>query len=104
MTEMKSGSICHHQHADKLGPVPLAVVTVADTRTPETDVNGQYLHEQIEQSGNHLVDHAIIKDEPDQIVAIRDQFCAGEARLILFNRGTGISTRDTTFDAISRKL
>src|SRR5438094_8048010 len=104
MTQMPSGSVSHHQQADKLGSVPLAVVTVSDTRTPDTDVNGTYLRAQIEQSGNRLVDHAIIKDEPDQIVAILDQFCAGEARLILFNGGTGISTRDTTFDVISRKL
>jgi molybdopterin adenylyltransferase len=104
MTQMQSGSISHHQQADKLGPVPLAVVTVSDTRTPDTDVNGKYLREQIEQAGHRLVNYTIVKDEPEQIVTILDQFCAGEARLILFNGGTGISTRDTTFDVISRKL
>ena len=104
MTQMQSGSLTHRQQADKLGPVPLAVVTVSDTRTPETDVNGQYLRAQIEQGGHRFVDYAIVKDEPDQIVAILDRFCAGEARLVLFNGGTGISTRDTTFDVISRKL
>jgi molybdenum cofactor biosynthesis protein B len=50
------------------------------------------------------VAYRIVQDEPAQIEAILDELCAGEARLILVNGGTGISARDTTFDVLSSKL
>lgn len=105
MTDMlASGSIVHREKAAALGVIPLAVVTVSDTRTPETDVSGQYLLAQITLAGHRFEAYRIVPDEPAQIEAVLDELCAGEARLILFNGGTGISTRDTTFDALSRKL
>ena len=104
MTGLTSGSIAHRENAAVLGVIPLAVVTVSDTRTPETDVNGQYLLTQIRAAGHHFTAYRIVPDEPAQIEAVLDEFCAGESRLILFNGGTGISTRDTTFDVLSRKL
>ncbi len=51
-----------------------------------------------------MVDYRLIKDEPDQVGAVLDELAAGEARIILFNGGTGIAPRDTTYDALSRKL
>jgi|YNPBryunderm2012_1023409.scaffolds.fasta_scaffold06572_4 molybdenum cofactor biosynthesis protein B len=104
MTEMTSGSITHREKAAALGIIPLTIVTVSDTRTPETDVNGQYLKTQIQEFGHRLVAYRIVQDEPAQIEAILDELCAGEARLILVNGGTGISARDTTFDVLSSKL
>jgi len=104
MTGLTSGSIAHRENAAVLGVIPLAVVTVSDTRTPETDVNGQYLLTQIRAAGHHFTAYRIVPDEPAQIEAVLDEFCAGESRLILFNGGTGISPRDTTFDVISRML
>lgn len=103
-TGLVSGSIVHRENAAALGVISLAVVTVSDTRTPETDVNGQYLLAQIKAAGHHFAAYRIVPDEPAQIEAVLDEFCAGEAHLILFNGGTGISTRDTTFDVLSSKL
>lgn len=94
----------HKSIAAERGPVPVAIVTVSDTRTPETDTNYHYLKPQIEAAGHRVADYRIIKDEPDQVGAVLDQLTAGEARLILFNGGTGIAPRDTTFDALSRKF
>lgn len=104
LVEMTSGSLSHRQQAAALGVIPLAVVTVSDTRTPETDGNGQYLRAQIQAAGHRLVDYRIVPDEPAQIEAVLEELRAGEARLILFNGGTGITRRDTTFDVLSRKL
>ncbi len=102
---MTSASTQHHKSlAAAGGPVPLAIVTVSDTRTPETDVNFHYLRTQIEAAGHRVVDYRIIKDEPEQVGAVLDELTAGAARLILFNGGTGIAPRDTTFDALSRKF
>ena len=99
-----SSSARHHALAEQQGPIPVAIVTVSDTRTPETDVNAAYLREQLAASGHRLTAYRLIKDEPTQVTGVLDELAAGEARLILFNGGTGIARRDTTFDALSAKL
>lgn len=94
----------HRATAAKQGPVSVAIVTVSDTRTPETDVNAIYLREQLAAAGQRVVDYRLIKDEPEQVAGVLDELADGEARVILFNGGTGIAPRDTTFDALSRRL
>jgi molybdenum cofactor biosynthesis protein B len=86
-------------------PVKLAIVTVSDTRTPETDGNYHYLAARLGELGHEILGYRIIKDEPDQVSAALDDYAnLPEIRVILFNGGTGIAPRDTTFDVISRKL
>ncbi|HEV2130241.1 MAG TPA: molybdenum cofactor biosynthesis protein B [Longimicrobiaceae bacterium] len=99
-----SSSEQHREIAARRGPVPVAIVTVSDSRTPETDTNADYLREQIEVAGHVLAGYRLVRDEPEQIAAILDELTAGEARVLLFNGGTGIAPRDTTHDALSRKL
>jgi len=97
----------HDRHRDLAalgGAVPVAIVTVSDTRTPDTDVNGRYLREAIAAAGHRVVAYRLIPDEPDQVAAALAELAAGEARVILFNGGTGIANRDTTFDALSARL
>lgn len=94
----------HRQQATSEGQVPIAIVTVSDTRTVETDTSGQTIRKLVEKAGHLVVDYRIVKDEPDQVATALDEFVAGEARLIIFNGGTGISQRDRTYDVISRKL
>lgn len=100
----ESSSDRHHQIAAERGPIPVAVVTVSDSRTPETDTNAHYLREAIAAAGHRMVEYRLLRDEPSQIAATLDELTAGEARIILFNGGTGISTRDSTFDALDAKL
>jgi molybdenum cofactor biosynthesis protein B len=90
--------------AEQIKVVDIAVVTVSDTRTPETDVNAHYLREAIEASGNRWAGYRLIKDEPVQVEAALDELVSGPARLVLFNGGTGIAPRDTTFDVLSLKI
>lgn len=94
----------HHDLAAARGPVRCAVVTVSDTRTPETDTSGIYLRERIEAAGHTLVAQRMVRDEPEQIAALLDELATGEAQVLLFSGGTGISARDTTYDVLSRAL
>lgn len=94
----------HRQKAESQGSVLLAIVTVSDTRTPETDTSGQLIRTLAEAAGHRIVGHRIVKDEPVQVEAALEEFAASAARLIIFNGGTGISQRDRTYDVISRKL
>ncbi|RIK46349.1 MAG: molybdenum cofactor biosynthesis protein [Chloroflexi bacterium] len=85
--------------------VGCAVVTVSDTRTAETDRSGAIMRERLSAAGHSIVAYRIVKDEPEQINAVLDELLAmDECQAILFNGGTGIARRDTTFDVISRRL
>ena len=98
-------SVQKHREAAGHDPVTLALVTVSDTRTPENDENGSYLREQFAQLGHNVVDYAIVKDEPDQVEAVLERMASQpRVQIILFNGGTGIAPRDTTYDVIARKL
>jgi molybdenum cofactor biosynthesis protein B len=95
----------HHKTlAAEQGAVLVALVTVSDSRTEATDTNKRYLEAALEAAGHRLVAYRLIKDEPDQVTAVLDELADGEARVILFNGGTGISRRDTTIDVLSAKL
>lgn len=94
----------HRHKAESQGSVPIAIVTVSDTRTPETDTSGQIIRTLAEAAGHRVAGHRIVKDEPIQVEAALEEFAVSEARLIIFNGGTGISQRDRTYDVISRKL
>lgn len=85
--------------------VGAAVITVSDTRTQETDTSGQIMIERLEAAGHRVVGYEIVRDEPDQIVAVLNRFAVNEScRAILFNGGTGIARRDTTYDVIAGRL
>ncbi|MBK8030676.1 MAG: MogA/MoaB family molybdenum cofactor biosynthesis protein [Chloroflexi bacterium] len=95
------------EHREKAGhgPVTIAIVTVSDTRTPETDENRKYIERRMTELGHVVAAYRLIKDEPDQVAAALNELVTlPDVRLILFNGGTGISPRDTTFDVISRML
>jgi molybdenum cofactor biosynthesis protein B len=95
------------EHREKAGrgPVTAAIVTVSDTRTPETDQNRRYLEARLGEQGHQVAAYRLIKDEPDQVEAVINELTAMPGvQIILFNGGTGISPRDTTYDVVSRRL
>jgi len=100
-----SESARHHKVcASRNGPVRVAIVTVSDTRTPETDSNRKYLEEQLRGAGHEAVEYRLIKDEPAQVEQTLTELAAGPAQVLIWNGGTGISRRDTTYDVLNRHL
>jgi molybdenum cofactor biosynthesis protein B len=94
----------HHRAAAGRGPVPVAVVTVSDSRTADTDANGIWLSDAIAAAGHAVAGYRLIRDEPALVAAALDELAAGEARVIVFNGGTGIAPRDTTYDVLARMI
>lgn len=93
-------------HPDLPGmTVTCAVVTVSDTRTPETDKSGQII-QQLLTDAHHVVGaYTIIPDEPEQIrQQIELMLQNVKLDTVIFNGGTGIAPRDTTYDAIEKLL
>jgi molybdopterin adenylyltransferase len=82
-----------------------AVVTVSDTRNEETDKSGKIIKDSLTAAGHSIIAYAIVKDEPDQIGQLLDELASrDDSDAIIFNGGTGIAPRDTTFDVIDRML
>jgi molybdenum cofactor biosynthesis protein B len=97
------GTDAHRAAAAGQGPIPIALVTVSDSRTEDTDTNGIWLRERIEAAGHVVSGYRLVRDEPDEVRTAVDALVA-DARIVLVNGGTGISRRDTTYDALSAML
>ena len=83
-------------------PLNIAVLTISDTRTLETDKSGDYLHNALSQEGHVLEDRALVKDDIYQQRAIVSQWIANKnIQVILITGGTGFTHRDSTPEAIS---
>jgi len=81
------------------------VLTVSDTRTPETDASGRAIRELLEGAGHRTTGHDIVKDDPSQVAArVRERLGDPETHAIITTGGTGISTRDGTFEAVDALL
>ncbi len=79
-----------------------AVVTVSDTRTPQTDKSGQLIQQLLTDAHHNIVSYAIVKDEPQDIKELLLKLDGViELDAIIFNGGTGIAPRDTTYDVIA---
>jgi len=104
-----SGETSAAQHearaAQEIPSVNVAIVTVSDTRTEETDVSGRLLREALGADGHTIAFYRIAKDDAEDIhAALNDAVGNPACDAIIFNGGTGIARRDTTFDVIDRAL
>ena len=83
-------------------PLALAVLTVSDTRTPDTDTSGDLLVSRLEEAGHQLVTRTIVKDDIYQLRKVVSDWIADEdIQVILTTGGTGFSGRDSTPEALS---
>lgn len=81
-------------------PVRIAVLTVSDTRTPETDKSGDTLVDRLAGAGHVLADRGIVPDDRPTIVARLRQWIADpQIDVILTTGGTGLTGRDVTVEA-----
>ncbi len=84
-------------------PVRIAVLTVSDSRTIETDTSGAILVERLTQAGHILADRAIVGDDADAIVARLDAWIDDPAvDCVISTGGTGVTGRDVTPEAFER--
>jgi molybdenum cofactor biosynthesis protein B len=83
----------------------LAVLTVSDSRTIETDTSGALIVELATGAGHQVLDRTILPDEPARIGPLLNQWGGrDDLDAILITGGTGISPRDQTFETVSALL
>jgi molybdenum cofactor biosynthesis protein B len=95
----------HQQSGAKYGPLGFAVLTMSDSRTPETDTSGQFIREAVTAAGHRVVRYALIKDDPHQIrLELQEALADREVAVIVTNGGTGISQRDNAYESVVASL
>jgi molybdenum cofactor biosynthesis protein B len=95
----------HEHHEKRRRSVVCAVVTVSDTRTPDTDASGTRIRTLLEQAGHRVEAYAILPDDPARIRAhVAALLAAPAIEAVIVNGGTGLAPRDTTYEAITALL
>ena len=81
------------------------VITVSDTRTAQTDKSGRAIVDLLTGGGHEVVGHVIVKDEAALVRStIERQLGSLDVDVIISTGGTGITSRDTTFEAVDSLL
>ena len=87
--------------ADGFLSLPVAVLTVSDSRTEADDKSGRLLVERLTDAGHELAEKCIVPDDIYQVRAVVSRWIADEAvRVVVSTGGTGITGRDTTPEAV----
>jgi molybdenum cofactor biosynthesis protein B len=95
-------SVATHRK-DAPASVRCFVLTISDTRTVETDASGAAIAQALTDAGHDVVGRRIVRDEPATVREIvRTE--SREAEVILTTGGTGITSRDSTYEAIAAIL
>ena len=99
-----SESVEKHREASP-EKIRVAVLTVSDTRTPETDTGGNVIVELMRGAGHEISHREIVKDDAPRIeVVLQELLADAGVDAVITTGGTGISARDTTYEVVSRRI
>ena len=95
--------------AEHKAQAPLAVrcfiITVSDTRTEATDASGRAIATMLTDAGHLVAGRIIVKDDPDNVRATTERQLADPGvQVVITTGGTGITSRDSTYEAVSGML
>jgi molybdenum cofactor biosynthesis protein B len=95
-----------HEHRESAPEtVRVAILTISDTRTGETDTGGDIAEELLRDAGQEVVARRIVRDE---VAGIRnnlvDLLARSDVDAVVTTGGTGISARDTTYEVVDRMV
>jgi molybdenum cofactor biosynthesis protein B len=93
----------HKAHAPK--SVGALVLTISDSKRPETDTSGQLIRKLLTAAGHEVILAEIVKDEAPLVSAVIRQGCDDpRVQVLILTGGTGITSRDLTFEAVEGML
>jgi molybdenum cofactor biosynthesis protein B len=78
------------------------VLTISDSRTEATDTGGRAIRELLMASSHRVAGHAIVKDEPLEVLrVVQQQLERSDVDVVITTGGTGLTSRDSTYEALS---
>lgn len=93
----------HHRNAAT--ELQVAIITVSDTRTLETDRSGQEIERLLGESGHSCSGRTVVPDDPTKVgLEIRQNLKSQSVEAIILNGGTGLASRDGTVEVVSQFL
>jgi molybdenum cofactor biosynthesis protein B len=95
-----------HKHRESAPDyVRVAILTISDTRTPETDTGGDTVDELMRDAGLEVLERSIVRDEVSSIrAALEGLLVRSDVDAVITTGGTGISARDTTYEVVESML
>ena len=101
----KSSVSAEHHKAHSPRSVRVFVLTISDSRTEDSDTSGKLAMELLHAAGHTLAGYRLVKDEPIEVAAlVRGIAADGLADVVVSSGGTGVSRRDSTYEAIDSLL
>lgn len=83
-------------------PLNVAILTVSDTRTPETDTSGDTIAEKLKAAGHRVAARLILKDDVDKLRAqVKNWIDDPKVDAVITTGGTGLTHRDITPEALT---
>ena len=89
-----------HKNQILANEINIAIISISDSRTKETDKSGDYLEEVISKKGFKVSDRKLIKDDIHKIRASFAELINSKAQIVISTGGTGISGRDNTITVV----
>ena len=81
------------------------IVTVSDTRTLENDSSGQTIADLLTAAGHIVTGRALVRDDPELVHSVIGRHLADRGvQVLITSGGTGITSRDSTYEAVSSLL
>jgi molybdenum cofactor biosynthesis protein B len=101
MSASSAENDCRSPHQGREQPVRCAVLTVSDTRSPDSDESGSLIETLLTDRGHEVVARDLVPDDPHLITARLDPWL-GNPRIqaVLTTGGTGIAPRDNTIEVV----
>jgi molybdenum cofactor biosynthesis protein B len=103
---MHENAVSHLEHKQRAPhSVLCAVITISDTRTLDTDTAGAAIVDMLRAAGHEVVGRTIVRDDAEMVRgAIGRQLADPAVRAIITTGGTGITSRDNTYEAVTAML
>ena len=85
--------------------VRCSIITVSDTRTDATDASGRAIATLLTRAGHVVAGRTVVKDEPEGVrAAVERDLADANVQVVITTGGTGITSRDSTYEAVSGML
>jgi molybdopterin adenylyltransferase len=102
---MKSDQVAQEHRSSSPRTAGCFILTISDSKTSETDTSGQLIRELLTAAGHSVVGQTIVRDEPAHVTAVVHEGCGNPAiQVFVLTGGTGLSSRDSTFEAVEALL